>query len=285
MWQDVRYGSRMLARNPGFTLVAVLSLAIGVGANSAMFSVTDGLIFRPLPVPDARSLVTVSGHAANGEVRYGTISAPDFLDLRARARTFEGLVANQGLEAGLGARPGHAAVSRYGAAVSANFFDALRVPVALGRAFAAGEDVVRNRDAVVVLSHNTWTQQFDADASIVGRTVRLGSRDFTVVGVAAAGFTGLDIFLEPAFYVPLAMAPALAPPGSPNVLDRRDIRTLRVVGRSRPVSRFPRPTRTCASSPKGSRARIRAQTRPRGSWCERRWTRAWTTTCRRPCWA
>jgi macrolide transport system ATP-binding/permease protein len=239
MWQDVRYGVRMLGRNPGFTLVAMLSLAIGVGANSAMFSVTDGLIFRPLPVPDARSLVTVSGRAPDGEVRYGTLSAPDFADLRERARTFEGLVANLGVEAGLGGRPGQAAVSRYGAAVSANFFDVLRVPAALGRTFATNEDAVPNRDAVVVLSHNTWTQQFDADASIVGRAVRVGSRDFTVIGVAAAGFTGLDIFLEPAFYVPLAMAPALSLPGSPSLLDRRDIRTLRVVGRLAPGASIP----------------------------------------------
>jgi predicted permease len=239
MWQDVRFGARMLARNPGFTLVAVVSIAIGVGANSAMFSVTDGLIFRPLPLPDARNLVTVSGRAPDGEVRTGTISAPDFADLRERARSFKGLVANHGVEAGLATGPGQAPVSRFGAAVSANFFDALQVPVALGRTFAASEDVVATRDAVVVLSHNTWTQQFDADAAIVGRTIRLGARDFTVIGVAAEGFTGLDIFLEPAFYVPLAMAPALAPPGSPNLLDRRDIRTLRVAGRLAPGVSIP----------------------------------------------
>jgi len=180
MWQDVRYGARMLARSPGFTLIAVISLAIGVGANSAMFSVTDGLIFRPLPVPDARSLVTVSGRAPDGVVRYASVSVPDFKDLRERARTFEGLVANQGVETSLTARPDQAAVGRYGVAVSANFFDVLRVPAALGRTFVPSEDAVANRDAVVVLSHNVWTQQFGADASIVGRTVRLGSRDFTV---------------------------------------------------------------------------------------------------------
>ena len=234
MWQDIRYGTRMLARNPGFTLIAVISLAIGVGANAAMFSVTDGLIFRPLPVPDPRSLVTVSGRAPDGEVRYGTVSAPDFKDLRDRARTFAGLAANQGIETGLGGHAGQATVSRYGVAVSANFFDVLRVPAALGRTFAASEDEVPGRDAVIVLSHNVWTQQFEADRSIVGRTIRVGPRDFTVIGVAAAGFTGLDIFLEPAFYVPLAMAPTLAPPGSPSALDRRDIRTLRVVGRLAP---------------------------------------------------
>jgi macrolide transport system ATP-binding/permease protein len=234
MWQDIRFGARMLARNPGFTLVAVLSLAIGVGANSAMFSVADGLIFRPLPVPGARDLVTVSGRAPDGEIRYGRVSAPDLDDLRERARTFEGVVAHRGLEAGLSAGPGQAVATRFGAAVSANYFDVLRVPAALGRTFAASEDEVPNRDAVVVISHSTWRDQFEADPSIIGRTVHLGSREFTVIGVAAEGFTGLDIFLEPAFYVPLAMAPALSAPGSPSLLDRRDLLTLRVVGRLLP---------------------------------------------------
>src|SRR5688572_5940602 len=234
MWQDVRFGARMLARNPGFTLVAVLSLAIGVGANAAMFSVTDGLIFRPLGVPDARSLVTVSGRAPDGRVQAGTVSALDFADLRDRARTFDGLLAATGLEAGIGGRPGQPAVSRFGLAVSGNFFDVMRVRVARGRAFAADEDRVAGRDAVVVLSHTTWTQQFDSDPSLVGRAVRLGPRDFTVIGIAPEGFTGIDIFLEPAFYVPLAMAPALAPPGSPNLLEQRDIRTSRVLGRLAP---------------------------------------------------
>jgi predicted permease len=234
MWQDVRYGARMLARNPGFTLVAVLSLAIGVGANAAMFSVTDGLIFRPLGVPDARSLVTVSGRAPDGEVRTGTVSALDFEDLRDRTRTFEGLLATTGLEAGIGGRPGEPAVSRFGLAVSGNFFDVLRVRVPRGRSFLPDEDRVAGRDAVVVLSHSTWTQRFDSDPSLVGRAVRLGPREFTVIGIAPEGFTGIDIFLEPAFYVPMAMAPALQSPGSPSLLDRRDIRTSRVLGRLAP---------------------------------------------------
>jgi len=231
MWQDVRFGARMLARNPGFTCIAVLSLAIGVGANSAMFSVADGLIFRPLPVPDAESLVVVSGRAPDGEIRMASVSVPDFRDLRERARSLDGLLATQGLEVALGGRPGQPATSRFGLAVSGNFFDLLRVPAGLGRTFAADEDQVAGRHAVVVLSHDTWTQQFGADPAIVGRTIRLGPREFTAIGVAAPGFTGLDNFIQPAFYVPLSMAPALLPPGAPNLLERRDIRTLRVAGR------------------------------------------------------
>jgi len=234
VWQDVRFGARMLTKNPGFTLVAVVSLAIGVGANAAMFSIADGLILRPLAVPAARSLVVVSGRPPDDQVRTASVSVPDYLDLRERARTFEGLLATRGVEAGLGGRRGEPAVGRFGLAVSANFFEVLKVGAAHGRTFAAGEDRVPGRDAVLVLSHDTWTQQFGADPSVVGRTIRLGGRDFTAIGVAPPGFGGLDIFLQPAFYVPLAMTPLLDSAGSPNLLERRDIRTLRVVGRLAP---------------------------------------------------
>ena len=100
-------------------------------------------------------------------------------------------------------------MGRFGLAVSANFFEVLKVGAAHGRTFAADEDRVPGRDAVVVLSHDTWTQQFGADPSVVGRTIRLGGHDFTAIGVAPPGFSGLDIFLQPAFYVPLAMTPVL----------------------------------------------------------------------------
>ena len=214
VWQDVRFGARMLTRNPGFTLVAVVSLAIGVGANAAMFSIADGMILRPLAVPAARSLVVVSGRSPDDQVRTASVSVPDYLDLRERARTFEGLLAAHGVEAGLGGRRGEPAVGRFGLAVSGNFFEVLKVGAAHGRTFAAEEDRVPGRDAVMVLSHDTWTQQFGADPSVVGRTIRLGGRDFTAIGVAPPGFGGLDIFLQPAFYVPLAMTPVLDPAGS-----------------------------------------------------------------------
>jgi len=234
VWQDVRFGARMLTKNPGFTLVAVVSLAMGIGANAAMFSIADGLILRPLAVPASRSLVVVSGRSPDDQVRTASVSVPDYLDLRERARSFQGLVATRGVEAGLGGRRGEPAVGRFGLAVSGNFFEVLKVGAVHGRTFAADEDRVPGRDAVMVLSHDTWTQQFGADPSVVGRTIRLGGHDFTAIGVAPPGFGGLDIFLQPAFYVPLAMTPVLNPAGSPNLLERRDIRTLRVVGRLAP---------------------------------------------------
>ncbi len=233
VWQDLRHGARVLAKNPGFTFVAVLSIAIGVGANAAMFSVADGLILRPLGVPDADGLVTVSARLPTGEVRNGAVSYPDYTDLRDRARSFEGLVASRGVIASIVGERDELAQGRFGLAVSGNLFDVLQVPPALGRTFARDEDRVPGRDRVVVLSHDTWTQQFAADPAIVGREIRLSGEPFTVIGVTPEGFTGLDLYVPPAFYVPLAMLPTLDT-GQANILERRDVRMLRVIGRLRP---------------------------------------------------
>ena len=126
VWQDVRHGARMLAKNPGFAFVAIVSIAIGVGANAAMFSIADGLILRPLPVPDANGLMTVSATAPTGEVQ-SEISYPDFADLRDRAHSFEGLAAIDGVVASLARNRDESAQGTFGQAVSANFFDLLRV--------------------------------------------------------------------------------------------------------------------------------------------------------------
>jgi hypothetical protein len=192
--QDLRHGARMLVKNPGFSLVAVLSIAIGVGANTAMFSVADGLIFRPLGVPDASGLVTLNAVMPTGEIRNGGISYRDYLDLRDRAASFEGLTAFRGTLESFARTRSEQAQGRYGLAVTANFFDVLRVRPMLGRGFVPDEDRVPGRDAVVVLAHETWTQQFGADPAIVGRDVRLGGLD----GVAPEGFTGVDLYVPPA---------------------------------------------------------------------------------------
>ena len=231
IWQDLRHGTRMLAKNPGFSLVAIVSIAIGVGANAAMFSIADGLMLRPLPIPDANGLMTVSGTLPTGEVLSSAISYPDYADLRDRAQSFEGLAATDGVSVAFARRRDESARGTYGLAVSANFFDVLRVRPALGRTFVPDEDRVTGRDAVIILSHETWTQQFGADSNIVGREIRLTGEPFTVIGVVPEGFTGPDHFLPPSFYVPLAMLPKLAVGAQPTVLDRRDHRTLEIMGR------------------------------------------------------
>lgn len=229
-WQDLRHGARMLAKTPAFSLIAILSIAIGVGANAAMFSVADGLILRPLPVPDANGLVTVSATLPTGEVRSG-ISYPDYTDLRDRARSFEGLAASRGLFASIARERGETAQGTFGRAVSGNYFNLLRIEPALGRGIAADEDRVPGRDAVVVLSHETWSQQFGADPHLVGRDIRLSGQPFTVIGVTPEGFSGVDFYVPAAFYVPLAMLPALDTRDQFNALERRDVRTVGVIGR------------------------------------------------------
>lgn len=233
VWQDVRHGVRMLAKNPTFSLIAIASIAIGVGANTAMFSVADGLILRPLALPDANALVMVSARTPTGEVRNSDISYPDYADVRDRVRSFEGLVASHWLMASVTSGRDPSARGASGLAVSGNFFDVLGVQPALGRAFLPEEDRVGG-DAVVVLSHEAWTEQFGADTSLVGRQIRLTGQSFTVVGIAPEGFNGAEFFVAPAFYVPLAMLPVLDAGAPPDLLQHRDVRTLRVLGRLAP---------------------------------------------------
>ena len=236
IWQDLRHGARMLTKNPGFSLIAIMSIALGVGANAAMFSVADGLILRPLSVPAASELITVSATTPAGDVRTNGISYPDYVDIRSRAHALNGLAATRFLTASLARERQESAQSVFGMAVSANFFDVLRVRPVLGRTFLPDEDRVASRDTVVVVSHETWTEQFGADPAIVGREIRLTGVPFTVVGITPDGFTGLNIFQPVAFYVPMSMLPTLLPGTPPDLLERRDLRTLRVTGRLTPGS-------------------------------------------------
>jgi predicted permease len=238
MWQDLRHGVRMLAKNPGFALVAILSIAVGVGANAAMFSLADALVLRPLPVPRATEIVALSGNntAAAANTGFGinrAVSILDYRDVRDRARSFEGLFAYGVVLTGFSRSASEPAQNVLGLRVSGNFFRVLGVQPALGRTFRDDEDEAPGRDPVVVLSHAAWTERFDSDPGIVGRQVRIGGRDLTVIGVTPASFTGMHLVLHPAYYVPLALAATLAgtPPG---MLDLREWRSVAVKGRLAP---------------------------------------------------
>jgi len=235
MLKDIRQAIRLLAKNPGFTAIAALSLAIGIGANSAVFSFADALLLRPLPVADPNGVVTVSTDTPDNTS--GPVSFPDYRDFRDQSQTFAGLAAFDFYTFGFAPSPTIQPQMRMGLVVSDNFFQVLRIQPALGRAFSPDEVKVPGRDAIAVLSYDLWANQFGRDRSVIGRNIRLNGIDFTVIGVAPQSFTGMDPFIRPALYVPLSMSQRLAA-APKNPLDDRSAASLQLRGRLKPgVSR------------------------------------------------
>jgi macrolide transport system ATP-binding/permease protein len=231
MLKSVRQAFRMLRKNLGFSLVAVCSLAIGIGATSAMFSFADALLLRPLPVYEPSSILAVTMANSSAFGTNDALSYPDYKDFRDRNRSFDGLVAAS--YATFGFSPDRATLPhmKFGLFVSGNFFRVLGVEPSVGRGFRQDEDLAEGRDAVVVLGHDFWITQFGGSQSAIGSKIRLNGIDFTIVGVAPERFTGIDQFLRPALFVPLAMS---ARTGQNNNLTQRDARWLIVKGRVKP---------------------------------------------------
>jgi MacB-like periplasmic core domain len=171
LWSDLRFALRIIQSNPGFTLAVVLSLAVGIGVNSALFSLADALVLRPLSVSRPDEVVTVVGKSPSDPL--GGISYPDYADIRDHSKSFDRLVAFTTRAFGFAARPGELPQMKTGMLVSGNLFCAIGVEPELGRGFRPEEDQVPGRDAVVVLGHDFWETQLGADRSIIGRTVRL----------------------------------------------------------------------------------------------------------------
>src|SRR5450432_392925 len=171
---NLRFALRMLRKNPAFASIAVLSLALGIGANTAMFSFADALLLRPLPVVRPGEIVTLSGTAPDlPGTSYGSLSAPDYRDFRDKSRSFEGLVAFADSPVGVADQPDASPELRLALVVSGNFFRTMGVEPALGRSFSPDEDRVPGRDAVVVLGHNFWARHMGSDPRAIGRTLRL----------------------------------------------------------------------------------------------------------------
>ncbi|HEX2452888.1 MAG TPA: ABC transporter permease [Vicinamibacterales bacterium] len=231
LWQDLRYGCRMLAANPGFTLVAVSSLAMGIGANCAAFSWADALLLRPLTVARPGEVVTVGSRmSVEGFSRLGA-SYREYLDVRDRSSSFSGLVAFTGVTSGLAATPDALPKLTLGLLVSGNFFSVMGVEPELGRTFRPEEDRVPGRDAVVIVSHSLWEHQFGSDPSILGRRVQLSGIEFTIVGVAPERFTGMNQFVRSDFYAPLMMWPRLLGDPKERPLEDRNFRNITIKGR------------------------------------------------------
>jgi macrolide transport system ATP-binding/permease protein len=232
-WQDVRYGVRLLAATPGFTSIAVLSLAIGIGANCAIFSFADALLLRPLPVARPGEVFTVGSNSAVEAFGISSLvsSYRDYVDIRDRAKSLDGLVAFRYATAGVATDPNATPRLRMGVTASSNLFAVMGVEPTIGRAFRPEENQVPGRDAVVVLGRTMWEQEFGSDPGVLGRSLRINGQPFTVIGVAPPGFTGLDQFVRSDFFVPIMMSPQIINDPQAASLESRDARNLTLKGR------------------------------------------------------
>jgi len=195
--QDVRFGLRMLRKSPGFTLVALVTLALGIGANAVVFSLLNALVLRPINVPHGQSLVMIQ----HGADREPSNSYPDYLDLRDRNRSLDGLIAYEIAPAGLNVTGSPSQVWLYES--SGNYFDVLGVQPYLGRFFHAVDEHGPNSAPYIVLSYAYWQSHFQGDREVAGRVVQLNKFAYTILGVAPPQFRGTELFFAPDLWAPM----------------------------------------------------------------------------------
>lgn len=230
LFTDLRYGIRTLLKNKGVTFVAVISLAAGIGANSAIFSLVNSILLRPRPVASPEQLVEL--WAGDRDTPYETLSYPSYLEFRARSEVFTGLAA-YGIGHQFKLRGVDDVDQVWGEIVSGNYFDVLGVPALVGRTFAAEEDSVPSRNPVVVIAHGLWQRRFNADPGIIGKTITVNNQPLTVVGVAPPQFTGMLRGLACEIWVPAMVMPLLDPAHGRYLLTR-DSKWATLVGRLKP---------------------------------------------------
>lgn len=230
LWLDVRYGARMLARSPGFTAVAVISLALGIGLNTAVFSVVHAVLFKPLPVPEPERLAQVFTTSDTDFLEEGPLAFPDYRDFRDRTEVFEELFAYN-LEP-LSIERGEESRLVMGELVTGGYFGGLGVGPQLGRLIGPGDDDAGAAASVAVLSERTWRRRFGGDPDVLGQTVRLNGYPFTVIGVTQGDFKGLVKGITPEVWVPMETRRVLYPGESR--LDERGARWVMVMGRLAP---------------------------------------------------
>ncbi|MGA8311908.1 MAG: ABC transporter permease [Terriglobales bacterium] len=195
--QDLRFALRQLRKSSGFSIAAILTLAMAIGANAVVFGVMNGLILRPLNVPQAQSLYAIE-RASDKDMAQ---SYPNYLDLRDRNRSFDDLAAFSITQVALDT--GESPSLTWGVEASGNYFDALRIQPYLGRFFHASDEHGANSAPFIVLSYSYWHSHFNGDRGVIGRTVQVNKHPFTILGVAPPNFRGTIVFISPHFFVPL----------------------------------------------------------------------------------
>jgi predicted permease len=230
MFQDLRFGVRMLLKHKMFTVVAVLSLALGIGANTAIFSIIDALLLKSLPVKQPERLVAINSIAPSQPgYQRGIFSYPVFREMREKDTVFSGMFARSGTQTSMS---GVGQTERVQTElVSGNFFSVLGVNPHLGRLFTEADDQTPGAHPVAVLSYNFWQRRFGADPGIIGKTISLNSYPFTVIGVAAEGFYGVEIGNNPDVRIPLIMDGQVRPMTAPPIFERRGNWWLAVMAR------------------------------------------------------
>ena len=215
LWQDVKYGLRMLLKNPGFTAIAVMTLALGIGANTAIFSLLNQVLLRGLPVRNPEQLVILKspgpkrGHVWSDGDDSEIFSYPLYKGLAKNTAVFDGVIARYEFAASIAS---HGQTERgSGELVTGNYFQTLGVRPALGRLLTPADDDVQGAHPVLVLSHGYWTQHFAGDSGVLNQTILVNDTVTTIVGVAQAGFAGIQVGQTPDIFVPLTMKGQMTP--------------------------------------------------------------------------
>jgi len=234
--QDIRFGLRTLGKNPGFTIVAILTLALGIGANAAIFSLTDQVLLRLLPVERPRELVVLTSPGVNhgrvwSDIEGGpSFSYPMYKDLRDRNEVFAGLLASFYVQVNV-AGQGQSQLTD-GVLVSGNYFQVLGVRPFLGRVLTAQDETAPGANLVTVLSYGYWTRHFGSDPNILNKQLAVNGNSLTVVGVARPGFTGVQVGLIPDVFIPITMKAQMTPNWD-GLADRND-HWVTMLGRLKP---------------------------------------------------
>src|SRR5215469_12709557 len=195
--QDLHYALRQLRKSPGFSITAVLTLAMAIGANAVVFSVMNGLVLHPVNVPDAQSLYGIE-HVGDKDMSQ---SYPDYLDMRERTHSFNDLAAFSIDQVAV--NTGEASSVEWDVETSCNYFDVLGIQPYLGRFFHDSDDHGPNSAPYIVLGYDYWHSRFHDDRHVLGRGVQLDKHPFTIIGVAPPKFRGTIAFISPNFFVPV----------------------------------------------------------------------------------